>query len=101
MFVRRFVEVKPDDVAAFLKVKDDSRDGVPLKKPARPETQKLYFDLSLKMIEIQLTYDVLATVGFRALVRPAQRRARHRPAAGRQAAAVFGVVTVAGEAPLR
>ena len=65
MFVRRFVEVKQDDVAAFLKVKDDSRDGVPLKKPARPETQKLYFDLSLKMIEMQLTYDVLATVGFR------------------------------------
>jgi len=24
-----------------------------------------YFDLSLKMIEMQLTYDVLATVGFR------------------------------------
>jgi hypothetical protein len=40
MFVRRFVEVKQNDVAAFLKVKDDSRDGVPLKKPARPETQK-------------------------------------------------------------
>jgi hypothetical protein len=36
-----------------------------------------------------------------ALVRPAQRRARHRPAAGRQAAAVFGVVTGAGEAPRR
>jgi hypothetical protein len=44
MFVRRFVEVKQDDVAAFLKVKDDSRDGVPLKKPARPETQKFSGD---------------------------------------------------------
>jgi hypothetical protein len=36
-----------------------------------------------------------------ALVRSAQRRALHRPAAGCRAAAVFGVVTVAGEAPLR
>ena len=36
-----------------------------------------------------------------ALVRQAQRLARHRPAAGCQAAAVFGVVTVAGDAPLR
>jgi alkanesulfonate monooxygenase SsuD/methylene tetrahydromethanopterin reductase-like flavin-dependent oxidoreductase (luciferase family) len=34
-----------------------------------------------------------------ALVRQAQRLARHRPAAGCQAAAVFGVVTLAGEAP--
>ena len=33
--------------------------------------------------------------------RSAQRQARHRPAAGRQAAAIFGVARVAGDAPLR
>ena len=63
-FLRTMSFANVQDLQGYIRLL--SRNGCEVRVAEDTGRFPSHFDLSLKMIEMQLTYDVLATVGFRA-----------------------------------